>query len=410
MPYPRRARAGAIAIAIVLSVVYGSQWSDFYVFLDAAVRLREHINIYSAPVSYCLQYYYSPLFALLLMPFSFLPFGIPSAAWVLFSCYLLFRIGVLACHYLSPARLPPRGRQLWLGLVLFFSCNIILYNIWCGQMTIFLVWATLCSLRLFDDKKDLAGASLLALAINIKIMPGLLLPYLLYKRHYRAFIYTIGLVVLYLLLPAFFIGFGHNNELLASWWQVIDPTNPEHRMEADPGLHSLVSTIPVYLADTQNELGLKINIINIGLRNAELVCTAIRVLLVLLSLPFLIPKHNAQVPDRARTFWQISYFLLITPLISPHQNKYSYFYLFPAFIYLIYFLLLRRMVHHKKDTGLLVYLLALSVIFTPFIGRDLIGNYWFDWLQLHRFMVLSSLLLAPALWRCKPEKMVMASG
>jgi hypothetical protein len=72
---------------------------DFDVYLMAADKLKGLGNIYDpcfTKGSECLQYYYSPLFALVLVPFTFLPKFFIEFIWLMLSAYWLYRIWNLA--------------------------------------------------------------------------------------------------------------------------------------------------------------------------------------------------------------------------------------------------------------------------------------------------------------------------
>jgi hypothetical protein len=78
--------------------------------------------------------------------------------------------------------------------------NIILLAILLGGMSC--IWRG----------RDSWGAIWLGLGIAVKITPGLFLPYLLWKRRWRAAAYTAVATVLWILLPAVWMG-------PASWWR-----------------------------------------------------------------------------------------------------------------------------------------------------------------------------------------------
>ena len=61
---------GIALIYIALSIVSALDGGDFDVYLDAAIKLNNGDNIYAPPFIKGLQYFYSPLFALVLIPFS----------------------------------------------------------------------------------------------------------------------------------------------------------------------------------------------------------------------------------------------------------------------------------------------------------------------------------------------------
>lgn len=405
MRLPTHIRVASIIIAVALSIIYGLQNTDFNVYLDAATAIRNHLDIYTLLYD-GLQYYYSPLFAMILVPFTFLPVYVSSATWVFFSLCLVWLIWKHCAANFPGQRLTSRQYNTWLLLSLFYMFSFILYNIARAQLTIFLVFGSLISLWCFETKRNIRGGLLLALIINIKIMPVLLLPYLLYRNYIAGFLLTVAFTIVYFILPAVFIGYDYNLLLHTSWWHSVNPMNACHLAESHKLLHSLVSTIPVYLSDLGNELNMKVNFVNLSLQQAEWVCLGVRAFLVMLALVFFRTLPFTAPECRKRRYWEVSYLLLITPLVFPHQNKYSYFYVFPAFIYLVYFMIVIVQAHQlRKNMLTIAYLIVISLIYTPIIGRDILGNYFFDMLQIYRVLVISTVLIIPALLVCSPEKL-----
>ncbi|HEV7423958.1 MAG TPA: glycosyltransferase family 87 protein, partial [Candidatus Paceibacterota bacterium] len=155
--------------------------------MDAAARLKNHQDIYAPPYYHIyFQYFYSPLFALILLPFTFLPFSVFETLWVMFMFFCLYDIWKMSKEYFDIRNFSNQKNLVWLFGTLFFILSFILYNISQVQMTVFLLWATLCALKMFDKKRFLPGGILLGLVINIKIMPIIFLPYLIYRNQWRA--------------------------------------------------------------------------------------------------------------------------------------------------------------------------------------------------------------------------------
>jgi len=61
-------------------------------------------------------------------------------------------------------------------------------------------------------RREKLGAVWLGLAIAVKITPGLFLPFFLWKRQWRVFAYTSAVTILWIILPALWMG-------PTSWWQ-----------------------------------------------------------------------------------------------------------------------------------------------------------------------------------------------
>ena len=168
------------AVVLVSSISTAFNGGDFDVFLEASRKLVAGENIYAPPFVRGLQYYYSVLFATLLIPFSHQVFW-SEVGWALLSYGLLYRSARLFKNWLIPAQCPEKTQQTWALLSVLFALQSILYNIWLLQLTIFLLWCVLEAMNLVQKGKEGLAAGLLALAINIKMMPLLILPYLFYR-------------------------------------------------------------------------------------------------------------------------------------------------------------------------------------------------------------------------------------
>ena len=224
---------------------------DFKVFSGAAKLLFSRKSPYNEWIfvtkdHYCL-FFYSPLFALILIPFCFLPEFIPNFLWLLANVYFLYRIWILLTKYIDINLFSDKQLKCFLFICVILNLRFVLYNFGMIQMTIFILWGSLESLFLFEKKKIFAGGILLSIIINIKILPIVLIPYLIYRREFKGFLCTIIFSIIFLFIPAIFFGWSFNIHLLQDWWKMINPSNANHIIETDIGLHSLSALIPMLL-------------------------------------------------------------------------------------------------------------------------------------------------------------------
>ncbi|MBK8828737.1 MAG: DUF2029 domain-containing protein [Saprospiraceae bacterium] len=122
-------------------------------------------------------YSYSPFFIILLIPFTGNYF-ITEFMWCLLSCFLLYRSFKLFYQYLISEGLTPKEYKIWAWILLILSYQFASNNIGMVQMTIFLLWAMLESLKLTKNGQEVLGGLLLGAIINIKIMPLVMLGHL----------------------------------------------------------------------------------------------------------------------------------------------------------------------------------------------------------------------------------------
>ncbi|MEO1626465.1 MAG: glycosyltransferase family 87 protein [Bacteroidota bacterium] len=218
---------------------------DFDVYLHAAEKLSRGENIYDPPFLNGLKYYYSPFFALALTPFCQQPFAI-ELFWLILLGGMMLRVWQLIKYQFDTNIFSQRTLYLWTLLSFFFALRFWLYNVAMIQVTIFLLWAMMESVHQLNKGRNIQAAGLLALAINVKILPIVLLPYWLYRGRVKAVGWLCGFSMLLLYLPSLFLGQEQNAFLLAEWWEVINPMNGEHLIETETNAQSLVGLIPAY--------------------------------------------------------------------------------------------------------------------------------------------------------------------
>ena len=395
-----------LLLILTASILTSLDGGDFDAYLDAAVKMQRGENIYAPPFFKGLQYYYSVFFALILHPFSTNWF-ITEVLWSLLSLLLLYRTFKIIHTYFDFSSFSKKQRALWIGLTIIFSLQFILYNISMIQVTMFLLWGIFESMHLINRKKDFAAGALLGLIINIKIMPVLILPYLFWRGHFKA-LFTCVIVFIFLLyLPAIFIGVDYNQFLLSEWWKIINPSNKEHLFETEIGTHSITAFLPVYLTETDGEMNFNRNFINLNFRVVEIVINISRILILTCSLFFLKSLPFKKESNRLKLFWEYSFFVLIIPLLLPHQQKYAFLFVIPIISYLIYFFIfeLRR---NKNGVFFAFIVFCLSMIFfSPLYGSDIIGKFLFRLTQHYRVLTIATLLLIPVAIYCNPEKIKM---
>ncbi len=400
-----------IFIAVIYCIKEALGNGDFKVFLEASKLIQNGENpyhewIFVSEGNYCL-YFYSPLWAVLLIPFTYLPNFIPNIIWLSANLFFLYRIFYLLKGYIDLNVISQR-QLFWIILIcIMMSVRFILYNFDMIQMTIFLLWAILDSLRLIQEKKVVYGGMLLALVINIKILPIVILPYLLYRFYIKGFVWTLIFSLAFLFLPMVYTGWSTNNFLIAEWWSVINPTNSEHLVETDLGLHSLTALIPNLLTETTGGLSMSRNIVNLNETIVNIVLNIIRVLLVAFSLYFLkLPLFTTE-KNRLSQLRELAYIILLIPLIFPHQQKYAFVLIIPSLFYLIHFTIVnftfRSQVMSELRWFALIIIICLTFMLMTLSTDGLIGRELSNITQHFKTITWGALLLIFALILADPR-------
>ena len=381
---------------------------DFDIFIGASRLVFEGSTCYDVWIksgTSGLKYYYSPLFATLLFPLKDVPQVFYNLVWMLINFTVIFRVFSLFRFFLPLAKVKESNKNWFYLLCFISSVRFILDNLDLGQMTFILVWGTMESLRLVKLKKHLSGAALLALIINIKLIPLCFLPYLIYKREFRAVTLTLAFCLLYLFLPAIFIGYHFNNQLLEAWLNTIANTTHNSIID-DIGRPSLSSVIPSLLMETTVQYSLKRNILDLDAQTVGTVLNAVRCLL-LLVLVFLFGRPFKKLGTPKELFFDLSLICIVTPLFFPHQGKYAYFYLLPAFAYCLYALMrlypLKNNPNYRKIWKKTFALTAIAFACTTLTTDGLIGRPLSNFTEYLHFILYGALALLGAMTCLRPK-------
>jgi hypothetical protein len=184
-----------------------------------------------------------PVMGLILYPLTELP---PVAAGLL---WLNLKIVLAAVSLTWAVRLArdatgPPAPAWAVAAAVALSLHPILGDLSHGNVNVFIAFLVVAALELLRRRRDAAAGLTLALAVACKVTPALFLPYLVWKRAWKATTFALlGLGVWLLAAPGLALGWGHNQELLTSWFDgmvkpfVVDgKVTSEHANQSLPGI------------------------------------------------------------------------------------------------------------------------------------------------------------------------------
>lgn len=405
--------AALAAIFFVAKAIHGG--NDINVYLHASQQLWNGDNIYTDnPYN---NYLYSPLFAILLWPLAFLPWELSRSIWALFNLALIFRLWHLF-SVLLPYIKNKKWYKWWHIILIACSAGFIIHNLNLGQMTVLMLWMTMEGIvQVIQKQKKSFGALLIALGINIKIIPGIALGYLFLRKEFRALTLSVVFVGLSLIVPSLIIGHDNNVDLMADWKEKINPSGEKFAFENNNGCHSLNAVIPAYFYEFPNakyqdgeRFGFYRRIASVPYERLELILNLIRIILLLsVALTvFLCQSRNKHI----NLFWQLAYLMMVSLLVFPHQMKYSMLYFIPALAYVLFYFLYH--LQHKIILGLaqkiILSLAALQCFILVIMGRDIIGDTAVNFLDYYHFMGLSNISFVFYLLICNPKPLNPATN
>jgi len=309
-----RARAVAIGLLVALAIwifIYkaGPRMPDFEVYWKAGARAAHAEALYRTDDGH-FQFKYLPAFAVLAVPFGFLPLHTAKLLW--FAC----SAGLLVLLLRLNVRLPPEQRKpvRWLMAIMivafgkFYAHELVL-----GQVNLLFAVIAASALLAMKAGRELRAGMLVAVAIVIKPYAVLFLPWLLARRRIASIASaSIGLAAS-LLLPALLYGFEGNVSLHREWWRTVTETTAPNL-----SVYDNVSLAAMYF-----------RWFGPGDLSAQLAYGTAGVLLVLTGYVFL-RRRGLEFPEGLEG----ALLLTLMPLLSPQGWDYVFLIATPAIIYL----------------------------------------------------------------------------
>jgi hypothetical protein len=197
--------------------------------------------------------------------------------------------------------------------------------------------------------------------------------------------------------------------LLQTWLGLINPTNQVHILDVEErsfhGLSTLLSTLLVKDVPDVYAMDLKRNIANVSLETLSKTLLIVRIGLVAFTLYFTGISFFSRLKNKWQRAVEISYILLIVPLIFPHQQGYAFLFVIPAVSCILYFLMTSQAGKPKRN----ILIFFLCIIFLCFTLKFILGafNNYYDH---YKILTYGALLLIPMLawiWnRSKKERSI----
>jgi len=400
-------------IALPYLIAQNLHGGDFRVLLTGAGYLARGISPYGIvmPIEPGITdvLLYSPFVAFVLAPLTYLPEIIPTFIFTLINFFLLFRIWYLMSTWLQIPALSGNQRRAWYIITIIFILRFILHNFENSQQNIVVLYLSLEGLYQIFLRDKPTGGFLIALGICIKLLPLVFLPYLVFKRKLRATVAAVFLVPMLLLLPAICFGLTFDFQLLHGWWAAINPTLDKYNAQQNAGVqfHCISALIPVYFSDSSYK-GLSVNLMDLAPHQLFLLINIARMALVVFTLYFLWIGYSAEEEKNLFLFWELSYLFLLIPLIFPHQAKYSYINLLPAFAYITYYIVniyTNQSLPVKRDKIWLLSTMALVAVLIVLTADIFWGMSFGKYFQFLKLVTIGTILLIPVLAFFSPTRL-----
>lgn len=157
--------------------------TDFGTFYRASVAVMQHGDPYALTMG---EYLYPPTFAYLIRPLNWVPITWASVIWFIAKLMMLVAMTRWSFDLLDGFELEPRRRVLLLIGMLTATARFWIADLQYGNTNILIAFLLLGAVALDLRRRSPMAGVLAAVAMTIKVVPGLLFLWLLARRSYRA--------------------------------------------------------------------------------------------------------------------------------------------------------------------------------------------------------------------------------
>ena len=365
---------------------WGTCNTDFTVFTEAARDVAQKKDIYQR--SYLESgkdyYKYSPAFAIFMIPLSNLHKHISVPIW-----YLFVFIFFVSSIYFTKKILIADNQKKALSRTFYFlgilmSLRFLLSVVQRVQSDcLVLILLSLFMLALFLKRDALAGISL-ASAAMVKLTPLIFLPYLVWKKRFKALWAWGAAVLFYVFVPALYVGWARNLEYLKNWLMVHQKNPPDYILWYKN--QSLLSALSRFLTkDSQ------VGILNLDSRGVFIIFIILAA--VLFGLIFFCTRKAKSENSGFSYLVEFSSVLICMILFSPLAWKHTFVHLIIPHLVLLYYAM-----YINPGDKVVKSLLIISFFINTMLNPELTKPFA-EIIQLYSNVTFGTLILYAALLR-----------
>ncbi len=360
----------------------GSQYDDFVQFARDLVYGR--VNVYEEYPSDNTITKYPPFFSLLFAPLVPLPPAIGASIWFLVSLGLSAGATWLSVETIREKLEGPLNKSYYIFPFVLMA-GIIGSNLETAQVNIVIVFVLCLALYTFRRGGDVTAGVLLALITALKLTPGLLIVYFIYKRAWKVVAGAIvGMVVFWFIVPPLVFGFENFAGIMKAWYGILNPFVAEGTIaEGIVGFRhtnqSMSAVLHRYFTQTPAGGGRPDFYINVLALSYSVMDRIVKIL-VLGIVGFLIWICRTPTDDRGRIGLAFEYSLVMiaTLFISPISWINHYMMLLFPYAAAVYYI--RTRPAGRRERNLLLYATIASFILVSSSASRLMQAFSIPWL------------------------------
>lgn len=344
-----------------------SNSNDFEVFMGAAKRFQNHLEMYDGKVVYerYLHYYYSPLFTFLLQPFMLLPeYRFPADSmlpnillsmlcaklvWNTLNLFFIYRITKIILQIFSFQN--PTNRILFYSILIILGYRWLHINIRYGQLTLFLLFGILEAFCNPKANKWLKWIPMMV-GINIKILPIFLYLKLFFDKRVKVMLGILIGVLIVTFLPWLFIDKAYFMRELVSWLHAINPVKTSHVVQVgEGGFMDIGAILTKYFTSINAPREYYIYFAKLSVSQLFWFTQILR-LAFLGAITYLVLEIKKIPQNQFSNYVQVSLVCIGIPLIFPHQRDYSFAFFIPALTVVVFYYLQNKTLFNSIQKGL----------------------------------------------------------
>ena len=348
---------GWLMILIVAAFYYVKKAEDgqsaFIRWRPQVLQLISGVNIYDTKM-----FPNPPIMPLTLYPLMSLPPVAGALCWFVVKAALT-GISVWLCFEII--RPPACPLASWIQVaILICSLRPILSDLHHGNNNLVILFLIVATLQAWRKGYDVLAGLILALAICYKVTPLLFVPYLAYKRSWRAVGATVlGMGVFLLIVPSLVLGPQFNGECLGMWWhRMLSPyltkglVGDQEMNQSMVGVLTRLSTAPRGMEGPYARKLMGLNLVD---WSPQVVGGLVKTLsLVLVGLLAVFSRTKTDRRTDPRLLGEFSLVVLTMLFVSERSWKHHYVTLLLPYTYLMYELGIAREVTRRARLAISV--------------------------------------------------------
>ena len=365
--------AGAIlaVLLIVVSINLSREISksdDYNVFYQAGINFSNKVSLYTG-IGGAKRYIYPPFAAFCFQLFHIFSMNVAGGVWIFFNWIFWILTIRLTNRILVHFSIDQKTINWAISLGTICSLRYIWYHAMAAQMNLFVLYLSLLGVYYFLNQRQWATVTCLSIAIGIKILPIVVLGWLVTKSDYKFILKAIVAMGICFILPILFRGTDMGLADLKEYYVTFIEPFKQGRVEPDYQNYSLSAAIYKLTMPSIGEInprGLQYNLFNIPMAAAQNIYKVLA--LLMLSLFGAICLY-ARFIAKKFFLYEISFVLIFTNLISGITWEYHFVSL--QFILPIFFLTISSPKPLYKKLS--YYAIAAFVLLNAIIGLDTVG-------------------------------------